>query len=336
MPDIVRTAAANTGVIWAKSNKTDTEGMRSGESHLLFLWTFLAGFLVFQFVGLGSEKGDPPADNMAILRYGLSEGVIDADINGNDALAATTIFAQNLGRATGLWEKAEAQLFSDLHSLVAAVSRREVDIIALSTLEYLEIEQELRADACATYVRAGSYDVSYLILVRRDSGINSLADLQGKRIDLLAGKGTNSLASIWFNVLLSDNGFRSERRNMVQLKEVQKPPQAILAVFFKQTDAAVVAQSSFETAVALNPQIGKHLKVLTYSPRYVPTTVCISRMLPQERREQFIQTAINLHETTNGLQIFTIFKTERVVLWQPSFADNVRKLLQRYKSLGGA
>jgi ABC-type phosphate/phosphonate transport system substrate-binding protein len=312
------------------------KSMQLRKPHWPFLWIFVAVFLVFQFSGLGGEKGDRPAGIPAVMHYGLSTMLIDGDINGDDAVAATKIFAQGLGRACGFWESAEAHLFSNLPDLVAAVNRKEIDIAALCTYEYIEVEHELEANASVTYVRAGSYDVNYLILVRKDSGINSLADLRGKRVNLLAAKGTNSLAPMWFDVLLSENGFRGGRRDVVQWKQVQKSSQAILAVFFKQTDAAVVAQSAFETAGALNPQINQQLKSLACSPRYVPALVCISRALPQDRREKFIQTAINLHETPVGLQTFTVFKTERIVRWQSSYIDNVRDLLQRYKSLGGA
>jgi ABC-type phosphate/phosphonate transport system substrate-binding protein len=174
-----------------------------------------------------------------------------------------------------------------------------------------------------------------LILVRRDSVINSVADLRGKRIAIPRG-GRNSLAPIWIDTLLMDNSLGEGKSFFKEVREVQKPTQAILPVFFSQIEAAVVAKAAFETSSALNPQVGQQLKVLATSPPFVPMIICMRSSIASDTKAMFLQKALKLHEISGGLQSFNVFKIERLAQWQPRYTDNVRELLRKYGQIKSA
>jgi len=264
------------------------------------------------------------------VRFGITTSVIEADVNPNDALAATKVWADLMGKGTGLWNKSDARIFPDTASVVSAVNNGEADIVALGTQEYLEVENTLHAIPAFTYVLAGQTDSQYLILVRNDSGIKTLSDLRNRRLAIPKG-GRNTMLPIWLDVLLYENNLGVKETFFREIKEVQKPSQAILPVFFKQLEAGIVIKSSYDTAVALNPQIGQQLKVLAASPSFVMMVTCMRSTLSAEQRDMYIRQALRLHETPSGLQAFNIFKLDRIVVWDPSYANNVRELLRKRK-----
>jgi ABC-type phosphate/phosphonate transport system substrate-binding protein len=262
------------------------------------------------------------------IRFGITASVIEADVNPNDALAATRVWADLMGKGTGLWNKSDARIFPDTASVVAAVNAGEADVVALGTQEYLEVEHVLHAIPSFTYVLAGQTDSQYLVLVRNDSGIKTLSDLRNRRLAIPKG-GRNTMLPMWLDVLLFENNLGDKDTFFREIKEVQKPSQAILPIFFKQMEAGIVIKSSYETAVALNPQIGQQLKVLAASPKFVMMVTCMRSTLSAEQRDTYTRQALRLHETPSGLQAFNIFKLDRLVIWDPSYANNVRELLRK-------
>lgn len=294
--------------------------IRAGLIFGLLLWSIL-------------QAGPQWAQNRqtrSTVRFGLAASVIESDVNPNDALAAAKVWADLLGKGTGLWNAAEARIFPEPSALLSAVNSGDADIVAMATNEYLEIEKKLQAIPSFTFVLSGHIESQFLILVRNDSGIRTIKDLRNKRIALPKG-GRSTLLPIWLDVLLYENGLADKESFFREMKQAQKNSQAILPVFFKQMDAGATLASTFETTVALNPQVGQQLRVLVASPKLVTQVTCIRSTLPIEMRQEYLKQALKLHESPSGLQGFHLFKLERLVPWSPAYTDNVRELLRKRK-----
>jgi phosphonate transport system substrate-binding protein len=264
------------------------------------------------------------------IQFGLTSSVIESDVNPNDALAAAKVWADLLGKGTGLFNSADARIFADAASALTAINSREADIIAMATSEYLDIEKNLQAVPSLTWVISGQVESQFLMLVRNDSGIQTIADLRNKRIAFPKG-GRSTLIPLWLDVLLYENNLGEKESFFREIKQVQKTSQAILPIFFKQMDVGLIAASTYETAVALNPQIGRQLKVLATSPKLVTQVTCLPSTWSLEKRRAYIQAAQKLHETPGGLQGFQLFKLDRLVPWEPTYANNVRELMRKKK-----
>jgi phosphonate transport system substrate-binding protein len=200
----------------------------------------------------------------------------------------------------------------------------------MATSEYLDIEKNLQAVPSLTWVISGQVESQFLMLVRNDSGIQTVADLRNRRITYPKG-GRSAILPIWLDVLLYENNLGDKETFFKEIKQVQKTSQAILPIFFKQMDVGLIAASTYETAVALNPQIGRQLKVLATSPKLVTQVTCLPSAWSPEKRRAYIQAAQKLHETPGGLQGFQLFKLDRLVPWEPGYANNVRELLRKKK-----
>jgi ABC-type phosphate/phosphonate transport system substrate-binding protein len=275
----------------------------------------------------GGQSGSP---DTSIVRFGMTQGVLEPDVNPNDALAAVKIWASTLGNSSGKWNKTDARIFADATSLVAAVDRGEMDVVTLSTQEYLGVEGVLKAEPALTIVQAGQVEIEYVVLVRSDSDLKWISDLRDKRLIVPRG-GRSTMVTLWLEAFLYDNGLPPRESFFRETREVAKNSQVILPVFFKQADAGVVTKSAFETAVTLNPQLRQQLRVIATSPRLIPAVVCVRTTLAPDWRAAYLNQALTLHETPNGLQTFTVFKLDRMVRWEPRYFDAVRELVRKQK-----
>jgi ABC-type phosphate/phosphonate transport system substrate-binding protein len=286
--------------------------------------------ILLTIVPIAGGRGQNDPTGGTVVQFGLSTTVVEADVNLDDVLAAIKVWAVKMGAGTGSWTQSDARIFRDLPSLIAAVNNGDSDIVALSTQEYLTAAGSLRAEPALAYLQSGQVELEYVVLARQGGEIKAPADLRGRRISIARG-GRNSMVPLWLDALLLDNGLPSKESFFKEIKEVSKTSQVVLPVFFGQMDAGVVIKSAFETAAALNPQIGQQLKVIATSPRLAPMVTCFRGTLPAEQKAQLMEKALKLHETQGGLQAFTVFKLERLVQWDLRYFDAVKDLMRKQK-----
>jgi ABC-type phosphate/phosphonate transport system substrate-binding protein len=286
--------------------------------------------ILLTIVPVAGGRGQNDPTGGTVVQFGLSTTVVEADVNLDDVLAAIKVWAVKMGAGTGSWTQSDARIFRDLPSLIAAVNNGDSDIVALSTQEYLTAAGSLRAEPALAYLQSGQVELEYVVLARQGGEIKAPADLRGRRISIARG-GRNSMVPLWLDALLLDNGLPSKESFFKEIKEVSKTSQVVLPVFFGQMDAGVVIKSAFETAAALNPQIGQQLKVIATSPRLAPMVTCFRGTLPAEQKAQLMEKALKLHETQGGLQAFTVFKLERLVQWDLRYFDAVKDLMRKQK-----
>jgi ABC-type phosphate/phosphonate transport system substrate-binding protein len=273
---------------------------------------------------------DTRSFDATVIRFGITSSVLESDVNPDDALVAAKLWAATLGTTSGIWTKSEARIYRDTPSLVAAVKSGETDVVAISTEEFLQVESELRAEPALTYIQSGQAELEYVVVTHKESEAKSIADLRGKRIVIPRG-GRTTMVPLWLDALLYDSNLPLKEVYFKEIKEVAKTSQVVLPVFFQQMDAGIVTKSGFETAVALNPQIDQHLRIIAKSPRIVALVTCLRSGLPTERKTLYVDQALKLHETPGGLQKFNVFKLERLVRWEPRYADAVRELMKKQK-----
>jgi ABC-type phosphate/phosphonate transport system substrate-binding protein len=266
------------------------------------------------------------------IQFGLAGSLLES-LNASDALAATKIWAENLGMPEGLWDRVDTCVLYSHANLIDQVNHGLLDIIAIPTLEYIAIEHELAAKPAVTYVLGNQLETKYVLLVSRDAGIKTLDDLKDKRIGIFSKGGAHSLAKLWLDVYLMKNGFEPKEKFFKDVINVSMPSQAILPVFFNQLDAAVVSSLTFELGVELNPQLGQRLKIFSSSEPFVTTVVCLRNNLDENIKNRYVDCALNAHENLRTFQIFTLYRVTRIVRWESSYLDNVRKLIENFKQL---
>ncbi len=317
----MRIRAPRGGVAWPRCGAGSRSAARS------LAWAVAA--LTAAWLGVPTILGQA-LEETGLLRYGLSLTAL-SEVNPNDAVAATQTWVREVGRASGSWRDARATLFPDTPTMLQSLNNGRIDVVALSSPEYLAVESTLHADPFLVYEQSGEVEVEYVLLVRNT--VRSMADLQNGRVAIIKTNTQRELADTWLDVELLEAGLPEKERAFSQLKIVRKRSQAVMALFFKQVDAAVEPRSAFETAVELNPQIGRELKVLARSPRLLPGLACIRRSVNREARQRYVEHATRLHQQPGFRQTFLVLRVTRLVAWNPHFLDTARTLTARYQAL---
>jgi len=264
------------------------------------------------------------------MRFGYSSSLL-SEVPKSDAQAAISLWAKEFKRETGTDGPAQAAIYDDLPSLIHAVVEKQVDFIALNSLDYLKIRDRVPMEPGLIGYRGGKLFDEQVLLVHRGNGIETLRQLKGSRLNLLSG-GSGEIATLWLDTILAKQGLHSAGRFFESIKEVGKASKAILPVFFRQADACVVSRNAFQTMAELNPQIRRELKVLAMSPEIPIALACLRSTLSDAQKDEFIRIALKLVSTPSGKQILTIFKFEKIDRVPPGFLDTLVALVKEHES----
>lgn len=136
--------------------------------------------------------------------------------------------SQQLGREVRLKTSKDFKTFwSDLH-------KDEFDLVHFNQYHYVVANEKLGYQAIVKNVEFGEATIAGSIMVRSDSGIESLEDLRGKKV--LFGGGPRAMISyVVPTYMLRMAGLKKGDYIEVFAKN---PPNAVLATYHKQADAA--------------------------------------------------------------------------------------------------
>jgi ABC-type phosphate/phosphonate transport system substrate-binding protein len=288
------------------------------------VWLSAAALALAPAHGISGQDGRP------LLRYGICIGAIET-ANPNDVRAASVVWTQGIADAVGSFRGADAFLFSTPAAASDAINSGDADVLALSTLEYLAAERVLKASPAMVWQMTTSPMVQYVVLAR--AGTDDLSRAAGRSLALYATGRPWALSEMWADVALADAGVKRGQAALSAVRIQDKKGRAAMAVFFGQADFAIEDRAAFDTAVAMNPKMGQELKVLARSPELLSGLVCISDRMGPALRQQFVDKAIHLHESTRYQQTFVTMRVSRLLRWDPHYLDSARALLARHQAL---
>jgi phosphonate transport system substrate-binding protein len=265
------------------------------------------------------------------IRFGFSRQIFGA-VNENDGRAALKAHALALGRADAIPMGANFPVFDNPKQMEQALRTGAVDLLALRTDEFLELTPELIGGPLIAAVIRGRSDDEYVLLVRHDGGLGGIAALKGRQIVVLQSPRT-PLALHWLDVLTMREGLGPAAQVVGRITQVPKSSRAVLPVFFKQADAALVSRSGFEMMGELNPQIKSQIKVLAFSRPMVPVVMCFRSGVPQTSIDRVVTATLKMHTTVSGQQVMTIFQFDRLDALPRSCLDSARELLAEHARL---
>jgi hypothetical protein len=174
-----------------------------------------------------------------------------------------------------------------------------------------------------------------LMVVRRDAGIRTPADLAGKRVALLDG---DELSDVYLEVLMLKAWGKTDWARLGPVSRELRSSKLAHRLFFGQADAALILRSGYEAALALNPQVGQRLQVLedyTFKTRS-PHIGLFSAKVRPEHREAITQSALKLNDTARGRQVLQIYQADSMVRTPVHDIDLYRELIETHRALKAA
>ncbi len=291
---------------------------------------FLSGlFLLFSFPeGKLVQAGEKSAQN--IFRVGFSSKVfLDADIR--DAQVAMDIWARELNRIVGVETPARASIFMETRAMVEAITKNEIDMIVLPSLDFLRMQGKVPWEPVFVSANQLGEKQERFLLVRKDGGISRLSLLKGKTL-VTPSFSKDEISSLWLETILAGEGLPDVKIFFGAIKEVNKASQGVMSVFFRQADAALATRSVFEIMTQLNPQIGETLAVSTRSKSYLGYITCFHKNLDRNLKQIILERAVKLHDAPNLKQMFTLLQTDRIVHFQPDHLENLSELWRQSRN----
>jgi phosphonate transport system substrate-binding protein len=269
----------------------------------------------------------------ASLQVGFSN-VAFLKVNRNDIEASFKALTETLGRRRGYLINSKTELFDDISAFKAALKRGTINLAIIDPWTCLSMDIGGVAAPLFVSMAQGKVGKKYVVLTRRGSGLNTLADLRGKEItEHVAINST--MGRPWLETVLLENRLGTPETFFGRTESVEKPSAAVLPVFFGKKHACLVDEPGLDLMKELNPQVGKELQAVAVSEPFLNGVICLSNAgwASETFKLDLIQTLGELHLEAAGQQILTLFKTDQLIPFQEKHLDTVRQLRAKHDHL---
>jgi len=176
------------------------------------------------------------------------------------------------------------------------VKQKKYDVVHYNQYHHIVSHANHGYQAIAMNEEQGSNTISGAIIVRKDSGIETLADLKGKTI--VFGGGPRAMQSFIIPTwLLEKEGITSEQ---YKTEFARNPPNAIFSVYHKQSDAAGAGDAVLRMTQVQKAIHSSELKYLVLSEPQPHLPWAISDSIPEELANRFQSALLSLNEDEFG------------------------------------
>ncbi|MBK7104873.1 MAG: PhnD/SsuA/transferrin family substrate-binding protein [Ignavibacteriae bacterium] len=288
----------------------------------------LIAFLLFAEIIFSQPKKENK--NFKPIFVGFSISLFN-DVDIRDAEAAIKMWGNELLKNMHSTITPETQIFENSADLVSAINKNQVDLIALPTLDFLEIRNKANIEPNLITSINGKHGYDFIVVVRKDKNIKKLQDLKNAIVNIPT-KITGNLTKMWLTVFLHEKKINIDNF-FKEIKEYDKPSQALLPVFFNQADVCVIPSMSYNTMLELNPQLKKELVIIETSPILVNGLMCLNKSIEPDLKKSLLQAASKLGKTPSGKQILNLFKSEDVIIFEEKHIKEIQILNEKYSKI---
>jgi phosphonate transport system substrate-binding protein len=184
----------------------------------------------------------------------------------------------------------------DFQTFWQGVENDYYDLIHYNQYHYLIARKNKGHQVILKNVELGEATIAGAIMVRKDSGIRSVADLKGRKI--VFGGDTKAMQSyIVARYLLQENGLN---HGEYQENFAKSPPSAILAAYFKQADAAGVGDKVLYLDTVKNQINVEEMELLVVSEQMAHLPWAVKADMDDARRDKIQTLLAGLKDSERG------------------------------------
>jgi ABC-type phosphate/phosphonate transport system substrate-binding protein len=222
--------------------------------------------------------------------------------------------------------------YENSEALVKAIKEKKVNGFFGSPIEFLYSESSLLSTPIASGIFAKQTKSKILIVVKKESKINDLTQLKGKKIGMQKWISSD-VAGIFLETLLMENNLPLQSQFFSEIVIKDTSNMALVDLYFNKVDAILVNQVQFEVAAELNPQLLQQTKILVASEPYLIFVSALSKETPDSVVSVTKEKLLNIHKTAKGRNILRLMKLEGFQEVSVKELDNVRALMAKHKRL---
>lgn len=230
---------------------------------------------------------------------------------------------------------------TDYNTIIEAMASKQVDVGFLPPTAYVLAKEKGAAEVILQAQRYGVDDAtgapteelvdSYksMLIVKKDSPIQSPADLKGKKIAYQ--NVTSSAGYVWPAALLMDNGL--DPLQDVTPVTVKGHDQGVIAVLNGDVDAAAIFQDARNTVVKDYASVFEDTRVLAFTEPIPNDTISVRTDMNPEWSEKITQAFIDIGNDPEGRSIIQdIYTHEGYVKSDDSNFEIVREYNNKVKT----
>lgn len=277
--------------------------------------------LIAVLAGITGCKKSPALgteENPIIMSF-VPSGDTQEIIAGGDQLA------QMITERTGLVVK--ANVGTDFAAVREAMGAGKAHIGWLNTFNYVLAHEKYGVDVALVTVRFGSTSYKGQIIVRADSGIQSLEDLKGKVMCWVDPNSTSGY--IIPRITLKANGIDPDA-DFAKTTTAGSHNNVVMAVYNGDCDAGATysdARSAVEKDV---PDVKEKVVVLATTSDIPNDSVSFAKDFPADVRQKIVQALLDIAKTEEGkAALQTVYNIEDLQPADDSFYDAFRADLSK-------
>lgn len=230
---------------------------------------------------------------------------------------------------------------TDYNTIIEAMASKQVDVGFLPPTAYVLAKEKGAAEVILQAQRYGVQDdtgaptdelvdfYKSMIIVKKDSEIQSIEDMKGKKIAYQ--NVTSSAGYVWPAGALLAAGL--DPLSDVQAITVKGHDQGVIAVLNGDVDAAAIFQDARNTVKADYPSVFEDTRVLTYTEPIPNDTISVRSDMSAEWVQKLKDAFIDIGKDEEGHQIISdIYTHEGYVESSDSVFDTVREFNEKVRT----
>jgi phosphonate transport system substrate-binding protein len=236
-------------------------------------------------------------------------------------------FAKYLTKKLGVEVKCE--LVPDYNAMITGLNNGKIQLGYVSNLDYLKIKSKMDITPFAKVIKGGSSTYKSILLVRKDSNINDIKGLKGKRFVYTS---KNSSHGYLFPALLIKNKFNQPLEKFFSsISITKKDPDGIFSVLYKRSDAVGASSQTFAILSELMPRLNRELKVIATSEPYVhgPIYYYSKNFNNKTQIEKVKKEILSMEKEPEGKEVLLLFKIGGWTQATDSDYNTLRSMVKR-------
>jgi phosphonate transport system substrate-binding protein len=203
-----------------------------------------------------------------------------------------------------LGQKVRLETAKDFQTFWEGVENDRYDLVHYNQYHYLIARKQKGHEVILKNAELGEATIAGAIIVRKDSGIDHVAQLKGRKI-VFGGDNKAMQSYIIARWLLQQHGLA---HGDYQEEFAKNPPSAILAAYFKQADAAGVGDKTLYLDTVKNQIHIEDMKILLHSEQMAHLPWAVKATMPAQQRDQIQTILASLKNSERGRALLSVAK----------------------------
>ena len=259
------------------------------------------------------------------ITFGILTGT--SVVTASEAKAALIPFENYMKNKLKL--NVKISIVSNIEDLINGMKTGKYQWGYASNLEYIKAKKELNVVPVAKLFKGNSDMYHALLLVRKDSDIETLEDLKGKTISYSSKYSSHGY--LYPNMLLKTNFNENIESFFTDNVKTNKDIDSIYAVYYKKAAVAGAADVTYKTMCELMPKMKRDIRVIATSEPmlYVSVFYYDRNINDKENIERIKQVLFDMDKIVEGKQTLMALKVSAWIPMTDSEYNPMRRLLSK-------